>query len=69
VGVPLVAFAGAVRPGFEALYSRGLSAVRPILRRTCTHAEALAEAETNLERAAEDVARLLAAISRAMRGR
>jgi glycerate kinase len=69
VGVPLVAFAGSVRPGFEPLYSRGLSAVRPILRRTCTHAEALAEAETNLERAAEDVARLLAAMSRAMRGR
>jgi glycerate kinase len=66
-GIPLVAFAGSLRPGFEALYDRGLTAVHPILRRPCTLTEALAEGEKNLEHAAENAARLLAAAARTRR--
>ena len=55
VGVPVVAFAGAIEPGFESLYTRGLLAVHPIVVRACSLAEALAEGEANLERAVASV--------------
>ena len=58
-GVPVVAFAGSVEPGFEPLYERGLLSVHPILPRPATLAEALAGGEANLESAVYAVARLL----------
>jgi glycerate kinase len=59
-GVPVIAFAGSVEPGFEALYERGLLSVHSILPRPVSLAEALASGEANLEAAVFGVARLLA---------
>jgi glycerate 2-kinase len=59
-GVPVIAFAGSVEPGFEALYERGLLSVHSILPRPLSLAEALASGEANLEAAVFAVARLLA---------
>jgi glycerate 2-kinase len=56
-GVPVVAFAGAIEPGFESLYGRGLLAVHPIVVRSCSLEEALAEGEANLERAVASAVR------------
>ena len=58
-GVPVIAFAGCVEPGFEPLYSRGLLSVHAILPRPASLAEALAAGEANLEAAVFAVARLL----------
>lgn len=59
-GVPVIAFAGCVEPGFEALYDRGLLSVHSILPRPASLAEALASGEANLEAAAFGVARIIA---------
>src|SRR5712691_1199154 len=59
-GVPVIAFAGCVEPGFEVLYDRGLLSAHAILSRPASLAEALAGAEANLEAAVFAVARLLA---------
>jgi glycerate kinase len=59
-GVPVIAFAGSVSPGYEALYARGLVAVHGIVPGPATLDEALAGAEANLARAVEAVTRLLA---------
>jgi glycerate 2-kinase len=59
-GVPVIAFAGSVEPGFESLYDRGLLSVHSILPRPVSLAEALASGEANLEAAVFGVARLLA---------
>jgi glycerate kinase len=58
-GVPVVAFAGSLVPGYEPLLERGLTAVFPILSGPSSLEEALAGGEANLERAARAVARLL----------
>ena len=58
-GVPVVAFAGSVSPGFEPLYARGLTAVQTITPGPATLDEALAGADANLARAAEGAARLI----------
>jgi glycerate kinase len=59
-GVPVIAFAGWVEPGFEALYARGLLSVHSILPRPASLSEALGSGEANLEAAVFGVARLLA---------
>jgi glycerate kinase len=59
-GVPVIAFAGSVEPGFESLYDRGLLSVHSILPRPVPLPEALASGEANLEAAVFAVARLLA---------
>ena len=59
-GVPVIAFAGSVEPGFEALYERGLLSAHAILSRPASMAEAIAGAEANLEAAVFAVVRLLA---------
>ncbi len=61
-GVPVIAFAGSVSPGYEALYARGLVAVQGIAPGPATLEQALAGAEDNLARAVETVTRLLAQI-------
>jgi len=59
-GVPVIAFAGAVRPGYEPLYEEGLLAVFGITPYPCRLEQALRESGANLSAAAENVARLLA---------
>lgn len=61
-GVPVIAFAGSVSPGYEALYAHGLVAVHGIVPGPATLEQALAGAEDNLARAVETVTRLLAHI-------
>jgi glycerate kinase len=58
-GIPVIAFAGSVSPGYEALHARGLVAAQTILPGPATLDEALAGAETNLARAAEAMARVI----------
>lgn len=59
-GCPVIAIAGSVGAGAEAVYAHGINAVFGILPRPCTLAEALAEAEPNLRRTARNVAATLA---------
>jgi glycerate kinase len=59
-GVPVIAFAGSVAPGYEALYARGLVAVHSIAPGPATLEEALASAEENLARTVEAVTRAIA---------
>ena len=57
-GIPVVALAGALGPGYEALYERGVAAVYAICDRPMSLETAFSEAELLLERAAESVLRL-----------
>lgn len=59
-GCPVIAIAGSVGAGAEAVHDHGIDAVFGILPRPCTLAEALAEAEPNLRRTARNVAATLA---------
>jgi glycerate 2-kinase len=62
--VAVIALAGRLMPGFESLYGKGLSAAYSITPGPMALAEALAGTSENLERAAGDVARLLALAAR-----
>lgn len=55
-GVPVLALAGAVNEGAEALFDQGIVAVHSIVRRATTLPEALAHAEENLRFAARNLA-------------
>jgi glycerate kinase len=59
-GCPVIAIAGSVGAGAEAVHDHGIDAVFGILPRPCTLADALAEAEPNLRRTARNVAATLA---------
>ncbi len=59
-GVPVIAFAGRVGDGAEALYSVGLSALVPIVQGVSDLSRALAEGPENLERAVATTCRVLA---------
>ncbi|MEB0000278.1 MULTISPECIES: glycerate kinase [unclassified Cryobacterium] len=58
-GVPVIAFAGRVGEGAEALYEHGFAALVPIVPGVCTLAEALAAGAANLEQAVATTCRLL----------
>src|SRR5271165_1275987 len=58
-GKPVIAIAGSLGEGFEAVYDHGIAAVFSVLPRPCTIAEALAEGAVNLRHAARDVAATL----------
>ena len=58
-GVPVIAFAGSLSPGYETLYARGLVAVQGIVPGPATLEQALGGAEENLARAVEAVTRVL----------
>ncbi len=58
-GKPVIAIAGSLGPGFEAVYDHGIAAVFSVLPRPCTLAEALAEGAVNLRNTARDVAATL----------
>ena len=59
-GVPVIAFAGRIGTGAEALYERGFTALVPILSGVCSLAEALATGPANLERAVAMTCRMRA---------
>lgn len=58
-GIPVIAFAGRVGEGAEALYGHGFAALIPIVPGVCTLAEALAAGAANLEKAVATICRLL----------
>lgn len=58
-GVPVIAFAGRVGAGAEALYDHGFAALVPIVRGVTDLPTALTDGSENLERAVETVVRVL----------
>lgn len=60
LGVPVIAFAGHVGAGAQALYDHGFAALVPIVREVGGLPAALAAGPVNLERAVETVCRVLA---------
>lgn len=58
-GIPVIAFAGRIGEGIEGLYENGISSVIGILREASTIEKALEDGKSNLEKAAENVARIL----------
>ncbi|NLW49799.1 MAG: glycerate kinase [Candidatus Brocadiaceae bacterium] len=60
-GIPVVALAGSLQPGYEALYGRGVVCALSIVDRPMDLAAAMADAPGLLERAAESVVRLWSA--------
>lgn len=59
-GVPVIAFAGRIGPGAEALYDHGFAALVPIVHGVSDLPGALADGAANLERAVATTCRLLA---------
>ncbi len=58
-GKPVIAIAGSLGQGFEAVYDHGIAAVFSVLPRPCTLAEALVEGADNLRDAARNIAATL----------
>ena len=58
-GLPVIALAGSVGSGVEAVYKRGIDALFPIVHGAVPLSEALAKGEENLTRAARNLARTL----------
>lgn len=58
-GVPVVAISGTLQQGYEGLYAEGIVAFFSTCREVCTLEQALENAQPNLERAVEDLFRLL----------
>jgi glycerate kinase len=61
-GVPVIAVAGMLGDGFEAVYGEGIDAVFPIAPRPCSLAESLQNAEPWLAQTGERIARTLHAL-------
>lgn len=57
--LPVIALAGSVGPGVEAVYERGIDALFPIVHGAVPLSEALTSGEENLTRAARNLARVL----------
>ncbi|TDL61185.1 glycerate kinase [Rhodococcus qingshengii] len=60
VNIPVVAFAGAVKTGFEPLYYEGLLAAHSITQGPCTLEEALENGKMNLLQTVENITRVFA---------
>lgn len=58
-GRPVIAIAGSLGAGYEAVHGHGIAAVFSVLKRPCTLAEALAEGADNLRDTARNVAATL----------
>ncbi len=58
-GKPVIAIAGSLGQGFEAVYDHGIAAVFSVVPRPCSVAEALADAAVNLRNVARNVAATL----------
>lgn len=59
LNIPVIAFGGHIGDGLEALYDNGIDSIIGILPGVCTLEEALLNGAENLERASENVARIL----------
>jgi len=59
-GIPVIAFAGRIGPGAEALYAAGFTALVPIVQEVSDLPSAIADGPANLERAVATTCRLLA---------
>ena len=57
--IPVIAIGGSLGEGFEELYSAGVDAIASCVSKICTLEEAMREAAANVERAAEEAARLI----------
>lgn len=64
LGVPVIAFAGRIGPGAEALYDHGVVAIVPIVRSVSDLSTALVDAGPNLELAVQMVCRIMAGTPR-----
>ncbi|WP_139905771.1 glycerate kinase [Clostridium thermarum] len=58
-GIPVIAFAGRIGDGVEVLYENGIDSIIGIVPGAVSLEEALQKGEINLERAAENIARIL----------
>ncbi len=58
-GVPVVAIAGSIGPDYEAVYDHGIDAVFSVVNCVVTLEEALLHGATNVEKTAENIARLI----------
>lgn len=56
-GKPVIALAGAVKEGSDAVYAEGIDAFFPAVQRPCSLKRALEEAHENVSRSAENIAR------------
>jgi glycerate 2-kinase len=59
VNVPVIAFAGSVKPGYEALHQEGLLSVHSISQHPCSLEEALKNGRNHLTQTVENITRLL----------
>jgi glycerate 2-kinase len=59
-GIPVIAFAGRIGEGIEALYDCGITSIVGILRGTCSLEEALKDGVKNIEKCSENITRILA---------
>ena len=64
LGIPVVAVTGALGDGYEILYDLGIDAILPIQPRPMTLEESIACSEDSLQRAGENIARLVVALTR-----
>lgn len=67
-GVPVVAVAGALEPGFECVYDHGITAALSIVRGPMPLSDAIAGSETALADTAESLARIWGVLARARGG-
>jgi glycerate 2-kinase len=57
--VPVVAIAGSIGPDYEAVFEHGIDAVFSVVNGVISLEEALANGSVNVEKTAENIARLL----------
>jgi glycerate kinase len=61
-GIPVIVLSGSIRPGSEALYPLGVSALFPAVRGVSTLSEALSSAKENIYQTALNIFRLIKAL-------
>ncbi len=61
-GIPVIVLSGSIRPGSEALYPLGVSALFPAVRGVSTLSEALSSASENVYQTALNIFRLIKAL-------
>jgi glycerate 2-kinase len=58
-GIPVIAIAGSIGDGYEAVFDHGIDAVFSVVNGVVSLEEALSEGEINVEKTAENIARVL----------
>lgn len=59
LGIPVIAFAGRIGDGVEVLYDKGINSIVGIMKGAASIEEALKQGAKNLEKTAENIARIL----------